>query len=169
MNMITNHDLNSWEGTEFDRLGNLTDAFAVLSYTLPGMPLIYTGQETGMNRALEFFVKDKAPEWEPRNRYFEFYKKLNNLKHTEAALLAGEEGGEMVRYATESPDLYIFSRSKDNSRVTVLVNLGAEEQEVKFTGKKPEIGANTVDFFTTSSATLPASLKPGEYRIFIDK
>ncbi len=57
MNMVTNHDLNSWEGTEFDRLGNLSDAFAVLSYTLPGMPLIYTGQETGMNRAFEFFEK----------------------------------------------------------------------------------------------------------------
>lgn len=57
MNMVTNHDLNSWEGTEFDRLGNLTEAFAVLSYTLPGMPLIYTGQETGMNRAFEFFEK----------------------------------------------------------------------------------------------------------------
>ena len=57
MNMVTNHDLNSWEGTEFDRLGNLSDAFAVLSYTLPGMPLIYTGQETGMNRAFEFSGK----------------------------------------------------------------------------------------------------------------
>ena len=57
MNMVTNHDLNSWEGTEFDRLGNLSDAFAVLSYTLPGMPLIYTGQETGMNRAFEFLKK----------------------------------------------------------------------------------------------------------------
>ena len=33
MNMITNHDLNSWEGTEFDRFGPATGAFAVLSYT----------------------------------------------------------------------------------------------------------------------------------------
>ena len=31
MNMITNHDLNSWEGTEFERLGNLTRAMAVLT------------------------------------------------------------------------------------------------------------------------------------------
>ena len=169
MNMITNHDLNSWEGTEFERLGNLSDAFAVLSYTLPGMPLIYTGQETGMNRALEFFVKDKAPEWEPRNKYFEFYKKLNNLKHTQAALLAGEEGGEMVRYATTSPDLYVFSRSKDDSRVVVLVNLGAEEEEVKFSAETPEITTGTIDIFTGNQATLPTTLKPGEYRVFTGK
>lgn len=169
MNMVTNHDLNSWEGTEFDRLGNLTDAFAVLSYTLPGMPLIYTGQETGLNRALEFFVKDKAPEWEPRNEYFEFYKKLNDLKHTQEALTAGEQGGEMVRYATASPDLYVFSRSKDDSTVTVLVNLGAEEQPLTFTASSPELTAETVDFFTGEPAALPTSMKPGEYKVFVRK
>lgn len=76
MNMVTNHDLNSWEGTEFKRFGNLTNAFAVLSYTLPGMPLIYTGQETGMDRAFEFFKKDTAPEFEPRNEYFTFIRNL---------------------------------------------------------------------------------------------
>lgn len=105
MNMVTNHDLNSWEGTEFDRLGNLSDAFAVLSYTLPGMPLIYTGQETGMNRAFEFFEKDKAPTWEPRNAYFTFYQNLNRLKHTQHALAAGLEGGEMVNLPTTSNDI----------------------------------------------------------------
>ncbi|MDE5956740.1 MAG: alpha-amylase, partial [Muribaculaceae bacterium] len=42
MNMVTNHDLNSWEGTEFERYGQGLGAFAVLSYTLPGMPMIYT-------------------------------------------------------------------------------------------------------------------------------
>ncbi len=168
MNMITNHDLNSWEGTEFDRLGNLTDAFAVLSYTLPGMPLIYTGQETGMNRAFEFFVKDKAPEWEPRNEYFTFYKKLNYLKHTQEALRAGEQGGEMVRFLTASPDLYIFSREKNGSRVIVLTNLGAEEQEVAFTDAAPAV-EEAVDFFTGEAAAIPASLKPGEYRVFVAK
>ena len=169
MNMVTNHDLNSWEGTEFDRLGNLTDAFAVLSYTLPGMPLIYTGQETGLNRTLEFFVKDKAPEWEPRNSYFDFYKKLNELKHTQAALRAGEEGGEILRYATSSPDLYAFSRSKDDSKVTVIVNLGSKDEEITFTSAAPQLGENTIDFFSGEKAVLPSTLKPGEYCVMIDK
>ena len=41
MNMTSNHDLNSWEGTEFERLGIYAPAFAALTYVLPGMPLIY--------------------------------------------------------------------------------------------------------------------------------
>jgi len=168
MNMITNHDLNSWEGTEFERLGNLTDAFAVLSYTLPGMPLIYTGQETGMNRAFEFFEKDKAPQWEPLNAYFDFYKKLNHLKHTQQALRAGSEGGEVVRYYTESPDIYVFSRERDGSKVTVLTNLGAKEQPVKFKDKAPDFTKEAVDYFTGETALLPESLKPGEYKVVIN-
>lgn len=168
MNMVTNHDLNSWEGTEFDRLGNLTDAFAVLSYTLPGMPLIYTGQETGMNRAFEFFEKDKAPQWEPRNEYFTFYQNLNSLKHNQATLAAGLEGGEMVSYAAGSPDVIAFSREKDGSKVVVLANLGNTENEVKFQGNAPATEGMT-NYFTGEDATIPASLTPGQYIVLVNK
>lgn len=166
MNMITNHDLNSWEGTEFERLGNLSDAFAVLSYALPGMPLIYTGQETGMNRAFEFFKKDEAPAWEPRNDFFAFYKKLNELKHNQAALNAGTAGGEMVRYATTSNDLYIFSRSVEGSTVLTFVNLGNSEQPVEYTREKPQNAENMINFFTGESDAFPTTLKPGEYKVY---
>ena len=168
MNMVTNHDLNSWEGTEFDRLGNLTGAFAVLSYTLPGMPLIYTGQETGMNRAFEFFEKDKAPQWEPRNDYFTFYQTLNGMKHSQKALAAGEEGGEMVKYAAGSDDLYVFSREKDGSKVVVLTNLGKEKQAVNFSDKTPDV-KGLVNLFTGAEAALPSELQPGEYLVFVSK
>ena len=166
MNMVTNHDLNSWEGTEFERLGNLTSAFAVLSYTLPGMPMIYTGQETGMNRAFEFFEKDKAPQWEPRNEFFTFYQNLNNLKHSQQALAAGLEGGEMVIYPTESPDLFIFSREKGDSKVAVLTNLGKEATAVNFTAEKPSVDGMK-NYFTSEAAAIPAQLNPGEYIVFV--
>ncbi len=163
MNMITNHDLNSWEGTEFERLGNLQGAFAVLMYTLPGMPMIYTGQETGMNRALQFFEKDKSPEWEPRNDYFGFYRTLNLMKHAQPALKAGLEGADVVRYDTEDPDLYAFTRSAEGKTVTVIVNLGANDADVKFIGKSPEIGPNDTEIFTGHKAELPQTLPPGGY------
>ena len=166
MNMVTNHDLNSWEGTEFDRLGNLTGAFAVLSYTLPGMPLIYTGQETGIDRAFEFFVKDQAPTWEPRNEYFTFYQHLNALKHNQAALAAGSEGGPMVYYPTESNDVLVFSRQKGDSMVVVMVNLGSEAKAINFTGDVPSVEGMT-DYITSEAATIPSELIPGGYRIFV--
>ena len=170
MNMITNHDLNSWEGTEFERLGALTDAFAVLSYTLPGMPLLYTGQETGLNRALEFFEKDTPPEWEPRNEFFTFYQKLNNLKHTQKALSAGIEGGDFVSYATSSRDLYVFSREKDDSKVLVFVNLGGEgELPVEFTTDNKPTLDDLYDYFSGGDAAMPTSMKQGEYLVFVKK
>lgn len=172
MNMITNHDLNSWEGTEFERLGNLADAFAVLSYTLPGMPLIYTGQETGMNRALEFFKKDAAPDWEPQNKYFKFYQILNNLKHTEPALLAGSRGGDMKRYPTTDDRLYVFSRegrTVQSSTVLVAVNLSSETLPLTFTGEAPAIKPDCTDVFEGEVVkSLPAELRPGEYKVFLN-
>lgn len=169
MNMITNHDFNSWEGTEFDRYGVLTNAFAVLSYTLPGMPLIYTGQETGMNRAFEFFQKDTPPQWEPRNDYFTFYQKLNELKHTQKALTAGIDGGDFISYATSEDDLFIFSREKDGSKVVTLVNLGKGELPVEFTTEnKPEVG-EMVNFFSGDVASIPATMQQGEYLVFVNK
>ena len=136
-----------------------------LLFTLPGMPLIYTGQETGMNRAFEFFVKDEAPQWEPRNEFFTFYQTLNNLKHNNRALLAGEQGGKMMRDPTTSNDLYVFSRTVGDDSVLVLVNLGAKAQKVKFTGEVPSIEGMT-NIFDAKAKKLPSKLKPGEYHVW---
>lgn len=160
MNMITNHDLNSWEGTEFERLGNLSDAFAVLSYTLPGMPLIYTGQEVGLDRALEFFVKDNPPEWTTGKDITDFYKKLNELKHTRSELQAGN-GEKISKIETASPDVIAFRRGG----VMVVANLGAKA--VKPFRKAPKVSGMT-DWFTGSPAKVPAELQPGEYLVLVE-
>ena len=166
MNMVTNHDLNSWEGTEFERLGNLQQAFAVLSFTLPGMPLIYTGQETGMNRAFEFFEKDNAPEWEPRNEYFAFYQNLAKLKHTRSELTSANNA-PVTYYPTESPDIYTFSRTDGKGTTTVMVNLGKEAQDVKFAAEAPNL-AKAKDWNTGEAAQLPTQIQPGQYYIFVE-
>ena len=58
MHFTSNHDVNSWDGTEYERLGALALPFAVLTALLPGMPMLYSGQEAGLNRRLEFFERD---------------------------------------------------------------------------------------------------------------
>lgn len=162
MNMTSNHDLNSWEGTEFERLGNLAPAFAVLSYTLPGMPLIYTGQETGMNRALEFFEKDNAPQWEPRNDYFVFYQNMNRLKHNRPELAAGDYGAPLQKINTEAPGIYAFTRDLDGSATTVAVNLGTETTSVTI-----PVTEGAVDAFNGEAAQESFTLEPGQYKIYI--
>lgn len=166
MQMITNHDLNSWEGTEFERLGNLSQAFAVLSYTLPGMPLIYTGQEVGLDRAFEFFDKDTAPDYTQGQEYTAFYKQLNALKHDNAALRAGD-GGAVQRYVTKSPDVYVFERQRGDDRVLVAVNLGATAQKVQYAGKKPAVkGLHNI---FGGDDLIPKTLEPGQYVVLASK
>ncbi|MDE5789986.1 MAG: alpha-amylase [Muribaculaceae bacterium] len=161
MNMTTNHDLNSWEGTEFERLGNLQEAFAVLMYTLPGMPLIYTGQEVGMNRAFEFFEKDEAPDWNSGKEVTAFYKKLNDLKHSRKELAAGsKEGAKLERLATASDDVIAFRRGN----VITVANLG--KTTVKPFKKAPSVKGMT-NWMTGAPAALPKTMAPGEYLIFV--
>lgn len=161
MNMTSNHDLNSWEGTEFERLGSLARAFAVLSYTLPGMPVIYTGQEVGLNRALEFFEKDEAPEWGSKPAMTEFYTTLNGLKHSRPELAAGRLGGKVEVFPTDSQDLLVFSRRRGTHETIVAVNLGTKGELLTFRGATPA-DKGAVNVFTGAPASLPASLEPGE-------
>jgi len=168
MNKVTNHDLNSWEGSEHTRFGKGLDAFVVLTYTLTGMPMIYTGQEVGYDHVFKFFDKDAIPASQLiPNDTFKFYQKLNYLKHQEGALLAGIEGGEIVRYKTESKDTYIFEREKGGSRVMVFLNLSSNFVDLQYKKSAPE--GNMVNFFNGEKESFPKSLKPWEYKVFVNK
>ena len=120
----SNHDENSWAGTEFERMGDAAKLMAVLTFTLPnGQPLIYTGQEMGWNKRFEFFEKDPIPAWE-KNEYFDFYKGLIELRHANPALAAGVNGGVFEVVSTEDSTL-VFTRTLPTNKVTVKVELKA--------------------------------------------
>ncbi|MBQ5844579.1 MAG: alpha-amylase [Alistipes sp.] len=119
----SNHDENSWAGTEFERMGEAAKVMAVLTFTLPNsQPLIYTGQEMGWNKRFEFFEKDHIPAWES-NEYADFYKSLTTLRHENIALAAGEKGGK-IQYIDDVPQgVFAFTRSVEGNSVTVYANL----------------------------------------------
>ena len=132
----SNHDENSWAGTEFERMGDAVKAMAVLTFTLPnGQPLIYTGQEMGWNKRFEFFEKDHIPAWE-QNEYTTFYKELIALRHDNPVLSAGERGGA-IQYIEDVPEtVFAFERKCEecNNRVAVYVNFSAEPTSVVIDG-----------------------------------
>lgn len=132
----SNHDENSWAGTEFERMGDAVKAMAVLTFTLPnGQPLIYTGQEMGWNKRFEFFEKDHIPAWE-QNEYTTFYKELIALRHDNPVLSAGERGGA-IQYIESVPEtVFAFERKCEecNNRVAVYVNFSAEPTSVVIDG-----------------------------------
>jgi len=120
----SNHDENSWAGTEFERMGDAAKLMAVLTFTLPnGQPLIYTGQEMGWNKRFEFFEKDPIPAWE-KNEYFDFYKWLIGIRHDNPALAAGDKGGVFEVVSTDDSTL-VFTRTLPGNKVTVKAELKA--------------------------------------------
>ena len=68
MTFVSNHDKNSWDGTEFEQFGPGLEAAIVLSFVGEGMPLIYNGQEAGNDKRLQFFDKDPIVWRGPQRR-----------------------------------------------------------------------------------------------------
>lgn len=165
MNMVTNHDLNSWEGTEFERYSEGLEAFAILAYTLPGIPMMYTGQEVGFNHAFEFFRHDITPNYQD-NHWTEFYTRLNALKHQNKALDAGVKDQKWTRHATVADDIYAFTREYEGQKVTVIINLSNQRLPLRFKKAEPSVKEMT-DYFQKKPAKLPKELNAWEYRVFV--
>lgn len=165
MNMITNHDLNSWEGTEFDRFGDHTKTFAVLSYTLPGIPMMYTGQETGFDHAFKFFEHDKVQPDYNRNQFTSFYEKLNSLKHINTALNASEPLHHTNFINTTDPDVLVFTRQNSKDKILVVANLSNKKSRLHFLRREPYMVEMT-EIFTGIQDKLPKYLEPWQYLVF---
>lgn len=129
MNFLDNHDENSWNGTISSRMGEAHRAFAVMAWTIPGMPLIYTGQEAGLDKSLEFFEKDEV-DWEKDTTLSAFYCGLNCLKHEHPALAGGGHRGDFrILDHDRLPQLFIYERTKDDDSLVVVLNLSNESRQ----------------------------------------
>ena len=119
----TNHDENSWNGTEYEKYGNAAQALAVFSCTWPGIPLIYSGQELPNHKRLEFFEKDPIA-WTGNNQLHDFYKKLLTLHSTNPALSASSKEAPAHRLQTSQNDhVMAYLRKNGDREVLVLLNL----------------------------------------------
>ena len=167
MNFITNHDENSWSGTEYERYGAGVETFAVLTYTLNGIPLIYSGQEVGLQKRLEFFEKDPILSWE-KNDTFTFYQQLNQLKNGYSSLHTGIKGGKVERINTSDNErLFFFKRSTGNEEIVVLLNLSGETVDFAADIDLSE-GAYT-NYFEKNEGIMPIQMKPWEYKVLVKR
>lgn len=166
----SNHDENSWNGSEYERLGDAAKTFAVLSFCIPGMPLVYSGQESSFNRRLKFFDKDQI-DWDGFNLQ-DFYTTLIQLKKENPALWNGAAGGLMTKVTTTDDNhIYAFTRIRGNSRIFAIFNLSADKKDVKFVTRN-FIGIYK-NVFTEEIVSLTAessfSMKPWEYMVLEKK
>jgi glycosidase len=168
MQFTSNHDENSWNGTEFERLNDGAEAFAVLTCLIPDMPLIYTGQEAGNNKRLFFFDKDLV-EWK-NDKLFDIYSKLFQLKKNNKALQNGTLGGKMNYIkSSDEKNIFAFSRNAEKDKVLALFNFS--NKVLEFDLSSDSLQGNYKNFFTgkleSFSAEESFKLNPWEYRVFI--
>jgi alpha-amylase len=129
MNFTSNHDENKNSGSGLERLGNAFNALTVLTFTIPGMPMLFSGQEAGLNRKLEFFEKDEI-DWISGKDYSIFFQKLILLKKESEPLWNTNDCGPMIKVSTDKDDkIFAFIRQKNDTIVLVILNLTPYFQE----------------------------------------
>jgi len=170
MTFVSNHDKNSWDGTEFEQFGDGLEAAIVLSMTGEGMPLIYNGQEAGNERRLSFFEKDPIV-WR-EHPLGELYRKLIALRKETRALWNGASGARMIHAPNTAPDsVFSFTRQDAEAKVFVALNFSDQPRTVQFTTALQE-GAY-VEALTGQpghfNASTPLTLGPWGYRVYVSK
>ena len=174
MSFTSNHDENSWSGSEQSRFGRALEVMTAMTFLMPStMPLIYTGQEVGYDHSFEFFDRDPIPaEAYKENRTTELYRRLTALKHSEAALAAGERGGEMIEIENNAKDcMMTFVREVEGSRVVAIMNLSpytihADFNTGIYAGKYLDVMSGMQ---TTLSEHVDEHIAPWNYRILVKK
>lgn len=117
----SNHDENSWNGTEYEKYGDASKALAVFSLLYKGIPMIYSGQEMPNKKRLKFFDKDVI-EWNGKYELHDFYKTILKLRKSNAAL---NTDAILVHVNTGIDNVLAFKRISGKNEVLVLLNLSS--------------------------------------------
>ncbi|MBS1579884.1 MAG: 1,4-alpha-glucan branching protein [Bacteroidetes bacterium] len=163
----TNHDENSWNGTEYEKYGNLAKSLAVFTFTWKGIPLIYSGQELPNNKRLKFFDKDEI-EWTESKQplLHNFYKPLIALHKTEVIAT-----GEIFNLPT-SNNCMAYLRKKDEEVVLVILNLSNNDR-IKLSLSHSWLQGNFSNVFSeliySFNVTETFELQAGEYLVYAKK
>lgn len=161
----SNHDENSWNGTDIEKYGETALAWAVFVNTWAGMPLLYTGQEIPNDRRLKFFDKDPINWAQPLQREA-FYTKLISLRATNAALAHGET---FVLPSEHGNELMAFLRRKEKQVVLVLLNF-SKEDKLRIRVQHEWLKGSFINLFSELQFVFNADeefeLQAGEYIIY---
>lgn len=162
MNFVTNHDENSWAGTLRERMPDSKELFTALTYIMPGMPLIYSGQEYDLDHRLLFFEKDSIPK--TKGDYFTLLQRLGELKNTNSALNGGKDAAAYNAIDTGS-NVIAFSRTKGDDEVVFIANISDENIKTNV----PQKGSY-LDYIANQPTELKGDaieLAPNAYKIYV--
>ena len=162
----TNHDENSWNGTEFEKYGDAYKTFAVLTQTFyQSIPMIYSGQEMPNTKRLKFFVKDEI-EWTGKYEMAPFYKTLLGLRKKNPALSADASYKKLI--TANDHAIFAYVRQNGTHKVVVVLNLSKQPQH--FMIKDKNIFGLAKEVFSGKTETLnnlhDFGIEPWGYRVY---
>lgn len=122
----SNHDENSWDGTDIQLFGNALKCFGILIFTMRGsLPMIYSGQEIPNEKSLAFFSKDVI-DWEKEYKMTAHYKYIAELRKECPALCVDATYKRIVTGNDSS--LLGYVREKEGSKILIVLNLSSHPQ-----------------------------------------
>jgi 1,4-alpha-glucan branching enzyme len=180
---VTNHDQNFNESkkTLTQKYGKNRYALTVLAYTVYGMPLIYNGQETGGNQALDYF-NDTKIDWTAKDdKMHNTLRTLFAMKHEVAALSDSKQADSNpttnILTVTGNTSVFAYTRTLGDSEVLILLNMGDSQATINLEGLTPGswslwLNSETVAQGTSRhqeslSANHTFSLEAKGYRVYV--
>lgn len=154
-----NHDKCAWDEPAMVRYGpDAAKAAAVITFTIPGVPLIYNGQEVGETRQLSLFEKMPIDWRRDEHGMRDFYTLLGRLRRESAALRRGTMRFRESADAATADTVLRIEREFEGRRVAIAVNLLPVVQPVKW----PDDWADARTLFEVHAAGSrpPAELPP---------
>ncbi|HEY0434434.1 MAG TPA: alpha-amylase family glycosyl hydrolase [Chitinophagaceae bacterium] len=150
----SNHDENSWNGTEYEKYGDMAKALAVFSCTWNGLPLIYSGQELPNHKRLKFFEKDEIP-WTGECELELFYTKLLSLHKRHPALAAGDPAAALVKLEmADDQRVLAYVRETGDASLTVVLNFSGDPVDYR----SAHLHAQFRDVFSGEALALSGTL-----------
>jgi cyclomaltodextrinase / maltogenic alpha-amylase / neopullulanase len=169
MRFTTNHDENSHNGTVFERMGDAAETFDAFTCVISGMPLVYSGQEAGLNKRLRFFDKDTI-EWK-KSKYRFLYTRLLHEKENNQAMWNGDSGAEMIPVKSSKDEIFAFVRQKGNYKVYAVFNLSPKKVRTEL--ESSLIEGDYIDLFSDRPMTIKSKewleFQPWNYRILVTR
>jgi glycosidase len=160
----SNHDENSWNGTEYEKYGIAAKPWAVFTHTWKGLPLIYSGQELPNHKRLQFFDKDGIA-WENEPSLHHFYKTLSICRQQYPALI----NGSTYILPTQSNSVMAYLRYDTNNSILIVLNLSNEIQKISFAHEMLE--GSFINVFSglafSFDKELSFELLPGDYFLYV--
>jgi glycosidase len=132
---------------------------------MPGMPLIYNGQEYDSNKRLPLYEKDTIVH--TVGNMMNIYEKLGKLKTENEALNGGKNPASYNRLLTSNDvDILAFEREKNDKKVIFIGNLSKTNKSfiVPIEGIFTDYMLGTKIEFTMNQKV---NFNPWEYKILI--